>query len=84
VSSWYALVSSYLDSITPVRTGDENRVVRPSVCTHSWRIWTFFVEFYGELCEKLLSRYGFQPDRTALTTASREEDLYAFLLGSPV
>jgi len=43
----------------------------------------FFVEFYGELCEKLLSRYGFHLDRDALTTALREEDLYAFLLRSP-
>jgi len=44
----------------------------------------FSSNFYGELREKLLSRYGFHPDRTALTTALREEDLYAFLLGSPV
>jgi hypothetical protein len=40
-------------------------------------------EFCGEFCEKLLSLYGFHLDRTALTTALREE-LHACLRGSPM
>jgi hypothetical protein len=84
MSSWYTLFSSYLESVAPLRTGDENRAVRPSLSTHTaGESERFFVDFDGELCEKLLSRYGFHLDRTALTTALRE-DLYVFLLGSPV
>lgn len=84
MSIWYTLVSSYLESVAPLRTGDENRAVRSSVCTHTaGESEHFFVEFYGELCEKLLSRYGCRLDLTALTTALRE-DLYAFLVASPL
>jgi len=58
---------SYLELVAPLRTGGENRAVRPSVCTHTaGESEHFVVEFYGELCEKLLRRYGFHLERTAL------------------